>query len=296
MEDKKNKLRISERIFYMVAIVGLLLWMLFQYFDRKNLKSDNHIIVKKSEVLDKYTQSLNKIIQEKETVLHQVSKSDKSTREQLQEQILLLQEKKEEIRRLKASRKLDFKKIVRITAELNQLQQKDEALQSKFTSYQDSVSKTQSQASSGAVTQQEFQKLKDEYRLVKQQLEEALTKNSELSGRLFATHFKVRPGEILRGKFSQSTRARRTTRLKAEYKLTRALQPGEKLIAEVFINGSKFPIQEVYRNELKSNNRVTMNLAPLGAKRFKKGNNTLNISVVRYGNKKQVGSFVFYLR
>jgi len=296
MEDKKNTIRISERIFYMVAIVGLLLWVLFQHFNHKTLKSDNHIIVKKSEVLDQYTQSLNKIIQEKETVLHRVSSADKSTREQLQEQILLLQQKKEEIRRLKASRKLDLQKILRITAELNQLQQKDEALQSKFASYQDSISKTAGEAASNTVTSQDYQKLKEEYRLVKQQLEDALEKNSELNGKLFATHFRVRPGEIRRGKFSQSTRARRTTRLKAEYKLTRALQPGEKLIAEVFINGGMFPIQEVYRNELKSNNRVTMNLAPLGAKHFKKGNNTLNISVMRYGNKTQVGSFVFYLR
>ncbi|OJJ14799.1 hypothetical protein BKI52_40275 [marine bacterium AO1-C] len=296
MEDKKNTIRISERIFYMVAIVGLLLWILFQHFDHKTLKSDNHIIVKKSEVLDKYTQSLNKIIEEKETVLHQVSKSDKSTREQLQEQILLLQKKKEEIRRLKASRKLDFKKILQITAELDQLQQKDEALQSKFASYQDSVAKISGKATASTVPLKDYQKLREEYSAVKKQLEDALEKNGQLSEQLFATHLQVRPGEILRGKFSQSTRARRTTRIKAEYKLTRSLEPGEKLIAEVFVNGSLFPVQEVYRNEFKSNNRVTMNLSPVGTKRFKKGNNTLKISVVRYGNKTQVGSFIFYLR
>lgn len=298
MEDKKstiNAIKISERIFYIAALAGLLIWILFQHYDQKILKSDNQIVVKKSEVLDKYTQSLNKIIEEKETVLHTVSQSDKSTREQLKEQILLLQEKKEEIRRLKASRKLDFQKLLSITADLEQLRKKDEALQSKLASYEDSLSQN-GEAFSRSVSAQEYQKLREAYLQVKNQLATALEKNGRLSGQLFATHFLVRPGEILRGKFSQSTRARRTTRLKVEYKLTRSLKANEKLVAEVFHGGTSFPIQEVYRNELKSSNRITMNLSPTRTKRFKKGNNTLIINVVANGKKTKVGSFVFYLR
>lgn len=296
MEEKKNSIRISERIFYMVVIVGLLLWVFFQHFNHRNLKGDHHIIVKKSEVLDKYTQSLNKIIKDKETVLHQVSQADQSTRDQLQEQIRLLQEKKKEVRRLKNARQLDFQEILRITTELEQLQQKEEVLQSQFASYQDSISRTSNQPFEGSVTLKDYQKLKETYRIAKQQLADALKKNTQLSGQLFTTYFTVRPGEILRGKFSQSTRARRTTRLKVEYRLTRSLEPGEKLMAEVYQNGQQFPVQEVYRNELKSNKRVSMNLAPRGARHFKKGNNTLNINVVRYGNKQRIGSIVFYLR
>lgn len=298
MEDKKSTIsaiKISERIFYIAALAGLLIWILFQHYDQKILKSDNQIVVKKSEVLDKYTQSLNKIIEEKETVLHTVSQSDKSTREQLKEQILLLQEKKEEIRRLKASRKLDFQKLLSITADLDQLRKKDEALQSKLASYKDSLSQN-SETYSPSVSAQEYQKLREAYLQVKNELATVLERNSQLSGQLFATHFLVRPGEIIRGKFSQSTRARRTTRLKVEYKLTRSLRASEQLVAEVFHQGSSFPVQEVYRNELKSSNRITMNLSPTHTKRFKKGNNTLNISVVANGKKTKVGSFVFYLR
>ena len=296
MNSEKKKviqpIKVSERIIYIAIIAGLSLFLLLQWSGSKTLKQENHIVVQKTEVLNNYTKSLDRIIKEKETSLAHLAKSDKVQRLQIEEQIDMLHQKKEEIQQLKKTTQLDFQKLIRISAELEQMHQKDKALQARFASFEDSVNHR------STVKRQEHQNLQVEYNQLQQQLEQALETNGALSGQVYATHFIVHPGEIKQGRFSPSTRARRTTQLKIAFKLTRVLKPGERLASEVYNAQSMFPVKQVYRNELNihTGNQVTMNLAPLGSKKFRKGNNTLNIYRVLNGKKTKVGSHVFYLR
>lgn len=294
-----HSIKVTERIIYIVIIAVLLLVILFQSNHRQLLKDDNHIVVKKAEVLDKYTQSLNKIIKEKEVVLSHVAQSDKDTKQQLQDQIALLNQKKEEIRQLKKSRQLDFKKLMRISSELEQMRQKDEALQTRFASLEDSVRLASGANNSSArtgISSEEYHHLQEAYKRAQIALQQALENNSLLSGKVFATNFIVRPGEIRRGRFSPSTRARRTTQLRVEFKLTRPLKPGEKLLTVMTHDQKDFPLKEVFRNELKDKRRLTMNLTPILFKKFKRGNSTLAIYLETNGQKSKIGSHVLYLR
>lgn len=296
MNSEKKKviqpIKVSERIIYIAIIIGLSLFLLLQMSDSKTLKQENQIVVQKTEVLDNYTKSLDRIIKEKEVALALLTKSDEAQKTQIENQLDLLHQKKEEIQELKKIKQLDFQKLIRISAELEQMHKKDEALQARFASLEDSTHQPP------PVNTQKHQNLQVEYKRLQAQLEQALETNSILSGQVFATHFTVRPGEIRRARFSPSTRARRTTQLKIAFKLTRALKPGEKLATEVLNNHSVFPVKQVFRNELKIHvgNLVTMNLAPFGVRKFKKGNNTLNIYRIFNGKKTKVGSHVFYLR
>lgn len=296
MNREKNQvvkpIKVSERVVYFIIILGLLGFVAYLVTNSSTLERENNIVVQKNEVLNSYTQSLDKIIKEKETKLTLLNQTDQEQKQQIEEQIAQLKRKKEEVQQLKQARQVDFQKLIKISAELEQIHQKDEILRTRFASFEDS---TQQQM---RADQQAQEHLQSEYDKLKAALELALKKNTALSGQLYATHFVVTPGEIRRNRFSASTRARRTTHLKVGFTLTRPLQPSESIAVDVHHNGGVFPVIQVYSNELKilANNRVTMNLTAVNGRKFKRGNNTLNIYRMHNGVKTKVGSHVIYLK
>lgn len=285
-------IKISERLIYLIIIVGLLGFVIYLVSNSSSLERENDVSLQKNEVLNSYTRSLDKIIQEKENKLSLLTQVDQEQQTQIRAQITQLKQKQQEIQALKQARQIDFQKLIKISTELEQMRQKDERLRVRLVSFNDSVKQPT------GVNQQTHQQLQSEYDKLKVALEQALEKNTALSGRLYATHFVVIPGEIRRSRFSASTRARRTTHMKVGFTLTRVLKPSESIAVDVHHPEGVFPVMQVYNNELKvqPNNRVTMNLTSVNGRKFKRGNNTLNIYRMYNGAKTKVGSHVIYLR
>lgn len=285
-------IKISERLIYLIIIVGLIGFVIYFASSSSNFERENSVALQKNEVLNSYTQSLDKIIREKENKLSLLTQADQEQKVQIRTQITQLKQKQQEIQQLKQARQIDFQKLIKISAELEQMHQKDEILRVRFVSLNDSVKQPT------GVDKQTHQQLQSEYDKLKVALEQALEKNTALSGRLYATHFVVTPGEIRRSRFSASTRARRTTHLRVGFTLTRPLKPSESIAVDVHHPEGVFPVIQVYNNELKiqPNNRVTMNLTSVNGRKFKRGNNTLNIYRMYNGTKTKVGSHVVYLR
>ncbi|EAY25222.1 hypothetical protein [Microscilla marina] len=303
MNREKNKVvkpvKISERLVYFVIIIGLVGFAVYQTTKSSTLKQENNIALQKNEVLNRYTLSLDQIIKEKEGRLGQLRQADTQQKLQIQEQIEQLKQKKREIQELKKARQVDFQKLIKISADLEQMHQKDEALLARLASLKENTKQKKPLVNRPNLpNRQEHKDLQAEYGKLKAALEQALKENTELSGQLFATHFVVTPGEIKKGHFSPSTRARRTTHLKVGFTLTRSLKSGESIVLDLYNDGEVLPVMQVYSNELKvlSGNRVTMNVVRVGGKPFRKGNNVLNIYRMHEGVKSKIGSHVVYLR
>ena len=104
---------------------------------------------------------------------------------------------------------------------------------------------------------------------------------------------------MLRGKFDPSTRARRTSIIKLNFKLTRGLQRREKLIIRVFDqNLQEFALKSNYQSELRkqSANLKTIHLEPANSKRFRKGKNVVKLFLAQNGQTKPIGVHSLYLR
>ncbi|HAS40992.1 MAG TPA: hypothetical protein DCS93_10950 [Microscillaceae bacterium] len=81
------------------------------------------------------------------------------------------------------------------------------------------------------------------------------------SNALFAMTMRAIPGEILRNRFSPSTRARRTDRVQVVFKLTRAPLPGEKLTIRLFDDSNtEILLFPDYHNKLGKPTPINQNL------------------------------------
>jgi len=136
------------------------------------------------------------------------------------------------------------KKLTELQKQLTGIQQKyDELLASAGTTDSDLRRQVEALTAERNALAAENQKLQREL--------QASTGNADNRTAIFTTKMTAMPGEVLRGKFSRSTRSQNTDRVEVNFTLSRAPKPTESLIFKIFDRANKeVAIKPKYRNEL----------------------------------------------
>ncbi|OJJ18702.1 hypothetical protein BKI52_24160 [marine bacterium AO1-C] len=121
---------------------------------------------------------------------------------------------------------------------------------------------------------------------------------------LFAESLRVIPGEIQRGRFSPSTRARRTDRLQVQFKLTRASSPEENIVIKLFdATNKEIPLKPSYRNNIgkptPTNQQFIVEPDVDAKRKFSRGNYSIRMFLTNVNqgiNNQSIGIAEFSLR
>lgn len=301
----KERLNLSPKdLFYIAIILGLVIALLYKITQTGFMKQEALLLEEKNEVLDTYLRKLDSDIKARQNQIANLDSTNQEQKEGLIEQLNFLKQKRREIVKLRKEKNVSYQKILNLTTSIAQQRAtsgKLTKLKGELGLLRDSLSKLVN--SDGDVEipswQYKFQNLQDSYQQVTKENKTLKTKLSTLSGKVFATNINSQPGEMLRGKFDRSTRARRTSIIQLKFKLTRVLQQKEKLIIRLFDKDQQeFALRGDYVQELSNQGTInkTIHLKPAKSRRFSRGKNTVKLFLAHNGETKPIGVHSVYLR
>jgi len=301
----KQRLKVSAKDLLFIAIIlGLVIALLYKITQTGFMKQETRLLEQKNQVLDTYLSKLDKEIKDRQFQIANLDSTNQEQKEDLINQLNFLKQKRKEILKLRKEKEVNYQKILALTSAID-LQQannkKTQQLQRKIVSLKDSIQAMLGQDGDVEIPgwQYKFENLQSSYRELMNENRQLKTRLSTLSGKVFATNIHSQPGEMLRGKFDPSTRARRTSLIKLKFKLTRMLQTQEKLVIRLFDqNQQEFALKGNYSTELRkqATNYKTIYLEPAKTKRFRRGKNTVKLFLAQNGQSKPIGVHSLYLR
>ncbi|EAY25702.1 hypothetical protein [Microscilla marina] len=301
----KERLNISSKdLFYIAIILGLMIALLYKITQTSFMKKETALLEEKNNVLDAYLHKLDNDIKNRQIQITNLDSTNQDQKDDLMKQLDFLKQKRKEIVKLRKEKNVSYQKILVLTSAIAQQHAtygKISKLKNELHLLQDSLSKLVNNDSHLETPswQYKFQSLQNSYQQVAQENKTLKTKLSTLSGKVFATNIHSQPGEILRGKFDRSTRARRTSIIQLNFKLTRLLQQQEQLIIRLFDeNEQEFALKTDYLQELlgQASTNKTIYLKPAQAKRFSRGKSTVKLFLTCNGKTKPIGIHSVYLR
>lgn len=301
----KKRLKISSKdLFYIAIILGLVIALLYKITQTGFMKQETLLLEEKNTVLDTYLRKLDSDIKTRQNQIANLDSTNQEQKEDLIEQLNFLKQKRKEIVKLRKEKNVSYQKILNLTTAIAQQRAtngKLSKLKSELGLLKDSLRKFVNSDGDLEIPswQYKFQNLQDSYQQVTKENKNLKTKLSSLSGKVFATNINSQPGEMLRGKFDRSTRARRTSIIQLKFKLTRMLQQQEKLIVRLFDKDQReFALKSDYLQELirQKSTHKTIHLKPAQSKRFSRGKNTVKLFLAYNGETKPIGVHSVYLR
>ncbi|WP_299460964.1 hypothetical protein [uncultured Microscilla sp.] len=301
----KERLNISSKdLFYIAIILGLMIALLYKITQTSFMKKETALLEEKNNVLDAYLHKLDNDIKNRQIQIANLDSTNQDQKDDLMKQLDFLKQKRKEIVKLRKEKNVSYQKILVLTSAIAQQHAtygKVSKLKNELHLLQDSLSRLVNNDSHLETPswQYKFQSLQNSYQQVAQENKTLKTKLSTLSGKVFATNIHSQPGEILRGKFDRSTRARRTSIIQLNFKLTRLLHQQEQLIIRLFDESEQeFVLKTDYLQELlgQTSTSKTIHLKPAQAKRFSRGKNTVKLFLAYNGKTKPIGIHSVYLR
>ncbi len=235
----------------LILLIGALIFIAWLVNSQNKLRKDAQSLKTKSESLEKDNTNFKVAIDS----LNDLSIKLEKQLDDLTTQKEKLISSRDSVARLLAYSRTNERnsqaKIAQLQKKLNDLQAKLTDVQKKYdevmamSNSTDAELKRQVQALTA-----ERNALASENQRLQRELQSA-TGNADNRTALFSNKMAALPGEILRGKFSASTRSQNTDRVRVNFTLSRAPKPTESLIFKVFDSSSKeVAIKPVYRNEL----------------------------------------------
>ena len=253
----RERLKISSKdLFYIAIILGLVIALLYKITQTGFMKQEAALLEEKTQILDNYLHKLDNDIKTRQDQIQGLDSTNHEQKDDLIRQLNFLKHKRKEILKLRKEKNVSYQKILELTSAIEKQQAtngKLDKLRRKIILLEDSIGKL---ANIDGVLetpswQYKFQNLQTSFQQIDKENKNLKTKLSSLSGKVFATNIHSQPGEILRGKFDHSTRARRTSVIQLKFKLTRILQQKEKLVIRLFDqNQQEFAIKADYQGEL----------------------------------------------
>ncbi|OJJ15181.1 hypothetical protein BKI52_39645 [marine bacterium AO1-C] len=301
----KQRLKVSSKdLFFTAIILGLVIALLYKITQTGFMKQETRLLEQKNQVLDTYLSKLDRDIKDRQYQIANLDSTNQEQKEDLINQLNFLKQKRKEILKLRQEKEINYQKILALTSAIDRQQannQKVKDLQRKVAWLNDSIRSMLDEDGDIEVPgwQYKFENLQSSYKELMSENRVLKTRLSTLSGKVFATNIHSQPGEMLRGKFDPSTRARRTSLIKLKFKLTRVLQTQEKLIIKLFDqNQQEFALKGNYLSELRkqATNYKTIYLEPANTKRFRRGKNTVKLFLANNGQAKPIGVHSLYLR
>ncbi len=301
----KQRLKVSSKdLFFIAIILGLVIALLYKITQTGFMKQETRLLEQKNQVLDVYLSKLDNEIKDRQYQIANLDSTNQEQKEDLINQLNFLKQKRKEILKLRKEKEINYQKILELTSAIDKQQansQKVRDLRREIAVLNDSINAMLDQDGDIEIPalQYRFDNLQSSYKELMSENRQLKTRLSTLSGKVFATNIHSQPGELLRGKFDPSTRARRTSLIKLKFKLTRVLQTTEKLVIKVFDqNQQEFSLKPNYWNELKkqATNHKTIYLEPAHTKRFRRGKNTVKLFLTANGQSKPIGVHSLYLR
>jgi biopolymer transport protein ExbD len=301
----KERLKLSSKdLFYIAIILGLMIALLYKITQTGFMKQEALLLEEKNTVLDTYLRKLDSDIKARQNQIANLDSTNQEQKEDLIEQLNFLKQKRREIVKLRKEKNVSYQKILNLTTAIAQQRAtsgKLTKLKGELGLLKDSLSKLVNSDGDLEIPswQYKFQNLQDSYQQITKENKNLKTKLSTLSGKVFATNINSQPGEILRGKFDRSTRARRTSIIQLKFKLTRVLQQKEKLIIRLFDKDQReFALRGDYVQELSRQGTIhkTIHLKPAKSRRFSRGKNTVKLFLAYNGETKPIGVHSVYLR
>lgn len=301
----KERLKLSSKdLFYIAIILGLVIALLYKITQTGFMKQEALLLEEKNTVLDTYLRKLDSDIKARQNQIANLDSTNQEQKEDLIEQLNFLKQKRREIMKLRKEKNVSYQKILNLTTSIAQQRAtsgKLTKLKGELGLLKDSLSKLVNSDGDLEIPswQYKFENLQNSYQQITKENKNLKTKLSTLSGKVFATNINSQPGEMLRGKFDRSTRARRTSIIQLKFKLTRVLQQKEKLIIRLFDKDQReFALRSDYVQELSQQNSIhkIIHLKPAKSKRFSRGKNTVKLFLAYNGETKPIGVHSVYLR
>lgn len=301
----KERLKISSKdLFYIAIILGLVIALLYKITQTGFMKQEALLLEEKNQILDNYLHKLDKDIKTRQNQILNLDSTNQEQKDDLIRQLNFLKHKRKEILKLRKEKNVSYQKILSLTSAIEQQQvtnKEIEDLKRKVSLLEDSLGRVANTDGDLETPswQYKFQNLQSSFQQITNENQKLKNKLSSLSGKVFATDIHSQPGEILRGKFDPSTRARRTSVIQLKFKLTRILQQQEKLVIRLFDqNQQEFALKADYQGELtqQASNHKTIHLKPANSRRFRKGKNIVKLFLANNGQNKPIGVHSVYLR
>lgn len=301
----KKRLKLSPKdLFYIAIILGLVIALLYKITQTGFMRQEAVLLEEKNQVLDSYLRKLDQEIKNRQNQIANLDSTNQEQKDDLIQQLNFLRQKRKEILRLKKDKEVNYKKILWLTSAIDRQRLKGEKitqLQKRIAYLNNTVKELKNTDGNLEIPswQYKFQNLQSSYQQLANENKNLKVRLSSLSGKVFATNIHSQPGEILRGKFDPSTRARRTSVIQLQFKLTRMLQQKEKLIIRLFDqNKEEFAIRPDYQRELtqQGSHFRTLHLKPAKSRRFRRGKNIVKLFVAHNGETKPIGIHSVFLR